>query len=53
MPYLWGGKLLSQYDVTDWKAFATELNDDSEIARQIWAQLNAEAREAVQGHRSI
>ena len=46
--YLWGGKLLSQYDVTDWKAFATGLNDDNEIARQIWAQLNAEAREAVQ-----
>ena len=46
--YLWGGKLLSQYDVTDWKAFAIGLNDDSEIARQIWAQLNAEAREAVQ-----
>ena len=46
--YLWGGKLLSQYDVTDWKAFATGLNDDSEIARQIWARLNAEAREAVQ-----
>ena len=46
--YLWGGKLLSQYDVTDWKAFATGLSDDSEIARQIWTQLNAEAREAVQ-----
>ena len=46
--YLWGGKLLSQYDVTDWKAFATGLNDDSGIARQIWTQLNAEAREAVQ-----
>lgn len=46
--YLWGGKLLSQYDVTDWKAFATGLNDDRDIARQIWAQLNAEAREAVQ-----
>ena len=46
--YLWGGKLLSQYDVTDWKAFATGLNGDSEIARQIWAQLNAEAREAVE-----
>ena len=46
--YLWGGKLLSRYDVTDWKAFATGLSDDSEIARQIWMQLNAEAREAVQ-----
>ena len=46
--YLWGGKLLSQYDVTDWKTFATALNDDNEIARQIWTQLNAEAREAVQ-----
>ena len=45
--YLWGGKLLSQYDVTDWKAFATRLNGDSGVARQIWTQLNAEAREAI------
>jgi hypothetical protein len=45
--YLWGGKLFSQYDVTDWKAFATRLSGDSRIATQIWAQLNAEARKAI------
>lgn len=45
--YLWGGKLLSQYDVTDWQTFATRLSGDSRIATQIWAQLNAEARKAI------
>ena len=45
--YLWGGKLLSQYDVTDWQTFATRLSGDSGIATQIWAQLNAEARKAI------
>ena len=45
--YLWGGKLLSQYDVTDWKAFATRLSGDGGIATQIWAELNAEARKAI------
>ena len=45
--YLWGGKLLSQYDVTDWKTFATRLSGDSSVAKQIWARLNAEVREAI------
>ncbi|MCG9130733.1 glycoside hydrolase [Candidatus Poribacteria bacterium] len=45
--YLWGGKLLSEYDVTDWKTFATRLSGDSSVAKQIWAQLNAEMREAI------
>ena len=45
--YLWGGKLLSQYDVTDWQTFATRLSSDSGVATQIWAQLNAEARKAI------
>ena len=45
--YLWGGKLLSQYDVTNWQTFATRLSGDSGIATQIWAQLNAEARKAI------
>ena len=45
--YLWGGKLLSQYDVTDWQTLATRLSGDSRIATQIWAQLNAEARKAI------
>ena len=31
--YLWGGKLLSQYDVTDWKTFATRLSGDGKIAK--------------------
>ena len=45
--YLWGGKLLSQYDVTDWKAFATGLSGDTRVAKRIWAQLNAEVRKAI------
>lgn len=52
--YLWGGKLLSQYDVKDWKAFSTKLhggrgdeNMHGAVARQILAQLNLEAREAI------
>ena len=45
--YLWGGKLLSQYDVTDWQRFATRLSGDGKVATQIWAQLNAEARKAI------
>ena len=45
--YLWGGKLLSQYDVTDWQTFATRLSGDSGVAKQIWALLNAEARKAI------
>ena len=50
--YLWGGKLLSQYDVTDWKAFAAKLHGGDEhkhgaVARRILAQLNSEARAAI------
>ena len=45
--YLWGGKLLSEYDVTDWKAFATRLSSDSAVAKQVWRRLNAEAQEIV------
>ena len=47
--YLWGGKLLSQYDVTDWQTFATKFSGDSGVATQIWVQLNAEARKAIRG----
>ncbi len=42
--YVWGGKLLSEHDVTDWKAFATRLTGDT----RIWTQLNAETREVIQ-----
>ena len=45
--YLWGGKLLSQYDVTDWKKFATRLSGDSGVATQIWTELNTEVRKAI------
>ena len=45
--YLWGGKLLSRYDVTDWKAFATRLSGDGKVAQQIWAELSTETRKAV------
>ncbi|RKU15215.1 hypothetical protein C6500_21240 [Candidatus Poribacteria bacterium] len=45
--YLWGGELLSRYDVTDWKAFATKLSSDGKVAKQIWAALSAETRKAV------
>ena len=45
--YLWGGKLLSQYDVTDWKKFATRLSGDGEVATQLSTQLNTEARKAI------
>lgn len=46
--YVWGGKLLNEHDVTDWKAFAIRLKSDNKIATRIWAQLNAETREALQ-----
>lgn len=46
--YLWGGKLLSEHDVTNWKTFATRLRSDSKVAAWIWTQLNAETREALQ-----
>ena len=45
--YLWGGKLLSEHDVTDWKAFATRLSSDSKIATRVWTQLNTEVQEAL------
>ena len=45
--YLWGGKLLSQYDVTDWKKFSTKLKGDSEVAKQIWTQLNTATQDIV------
>ena len=51
--YLWGGKLLSRYDVTDWKAFATKLSrgGDEWTAKtaeaRIFSRLNTEAKEAV------
>ena len=53
--YLWGGKLLSQYDVTDWQAFATKLslgadeNTTGSVGKHIFSQLNTEAQEVVQG----
>ncbi len=46
--YLWGGKLLSEHDVTDWKTFATRLSGDNKVAARIWAQLNTETGEALQ-----
>ena len=46
--YLWGGKLLSEHDVTHWKAFATRLRGNNKVASQIWAQLNTEAQKALQ-----
>lgn len=53
--YLWGGNLLSQYDVTDWKAFATKLslnggeNVVGGVEKYIFSQLNAETQEVVRG----
>ena len=47
--YLWGGKLLSEHDVTDWKAFATSLSgNNNKVARRIWTQLNTEVQKAGQ-----
>ena len=52
--YLWNGKLLSQYDVTDWKAFATKLSlgvDEGTVGtvgKLIFSRLNTEAQEVVQ-----
>ena len=45
--YLWGGKLLSQYDVTDWKVFATRLSGDGKIEKHIWTELSTETQKAV------
>ncbi|RKU29243.1 hypothetical protein C6497_06655 [Candidatus Poribacteria bacterium] len=46
--YLWGGKLLSQYDVTDWNRFARKLISENKVARQIWSGFNTETKKAVQ-----
>jgi len=46
--YLWGGKLLSEYDVTDWKTFATRLTGDNKIATRIWTQLNTKVQKVLQ-----
>ena len=51
--YLWGGKLLSRYDVTDWKTFTTKLSrggDEWEakaVEAHIFARLSPEAKKAV------
>ena len=45
--YLWNGKLLSQYDVTDWKAFATRLSGERVVAKQLRTQLNTETQGIV------
>jgi len=45
--YLWGGELLSRYDVTDWKAFGTRLSGDRKVAKHIWAEFSTETRKAV------
>ena len=51
--YLWGGKMLSQYDVTDWKAFATKLSRGNNeratetVEGRIFLRLNTEAQNAV------
>lgn len=52
--YLWGGKLLSQYDVTDWKAFATKLSLGADegtveaVGKLIFSRLNTETQEVIQ-----
>ena len=52
--YLWGGKMISRYDVIDWKAFATKLSRGSNeraaetIEGRIFSRLNTEAQKAVQ-----
>ena len=45
--YLWGGKLLSQYDVTDWRVFAARLSGDGKIEKHIWMELSTETQKAV------
>ncbi|RKU39112.1 hypothetical protein C6496_03365 [Candidatus Poribacteria bacterium] len=52
--YLWGGKMLSRYDVTDWKAFAAKLSRGGDewtakiVAARIFSRLSAEAKKAIQ-----
>lgn len=41
--YLWGGSLLSRYDITDRQAFAAKLS----VAKELSEQLNPEAQQAV------
>ena len=51
--YLWGGKLLSKYDVTDWKAFTTKLSRGGDertahtVEARIFSRLGTEAQKAV------
>ncbi len=46
--YLWGGQMLSRYDVTDWKTFAVKLHRrETVVTQQIWSRLNADARKTV------
>ena len=51
--YLWGGKLLSQYDVTDWKKFAAQLSRGGDewtaknVEARIFSRLNTETKAAV------
>jgi hypothetical protein len=50
--YLWGGELLAQADVTDWKKFARELKARGEAlwaspARRVWSLMKPEARDFV------
>lgn len=46
--YLWGGTLLSRYDITERQAFATKLSSgENAVTKDIWEQLNPEAQQAV------
>ena len=51
--YLWGGALLSQYDVTNWQAFATQLsrssaeNMGSAVGAHLFLALNRETQAVV------
>ena len=51
--YLWGSKLLSRYDVTDWKTFATKLSrggDEWEaraVEAHIFTRLSPEAKKTI------
>lgn len=49
--YLWGGSLLSRYDITDRQAFAAKLNGETSSrlsgAKELWEQLNPEAQQVL------
>ena len=51
--YLWGGKMLSRYDVTDWKAFATKLKRGGNeraaetVEGRIFSRLDTAAQNVV------